>query len=71
MKTKKQVIQEMIDGTQENIYSFEVMERFFNQKEILSIGSKDTTRLALGKVQKDLKEKRDFLAFLNNIIKEY
>jgi hypothetical protein len=60
----------MLDGSQENIYSFEVMEQYLSQNLILSVGNKQNTELALGKVQRDLKEKKHLVGFLENLLKE-
>ncbi|MFA5365413.1 MAG: hypothetical protein WC325_09570 [Candidatus Bathyarchaeia archaeon] len=71
MKTKKQILEEMISGTTENIYTYEIMERYLSQKIILAKTGKSEIELALGKIQRDIQDKRSFLAFLERTRTEH
>jgi hypothetical protein len=70
MKTKKEIVQNMIDNTQEQIYTFETMASFLNRKLISSPTNHQETELLLGRTQKEIKEKTELLTFLQGYHKD-
>lgn len=70
MKTKLEILQNMVNSIEEQIITSEIMERYLNQKLILSNSGKGQTEALLGQTQRELKEKRDLRDFLQRALAE-
>lgn len=66
---KKQMLKDLIDQTEKNIYRAEVEERFLQRKRVGGQQPAIYERI-LGKVQHQIKEDKDRISFYEEILKE-
>lgn len=66
-KTKKEIIEELIDGNINSLINLEIKERFYSRK--VAVGEKKF-EMDLGRIQREIVETKEILEFLKEIYKE-
>ena len=66
-QVKKRLILDQIEKMEETIFRNQIMERYYQRRVILNKSFEGV----LGKVQREMKENKEYLKFLEEIIKEY
>lgn len=70
MKTKKEHLSDMLDAAHEKLLTLEITAGYLNSKLIADATGKGDTELMLGQAQKQIKEQKEFKAYLERQLKQ-
>jgi hypothetical protein len=69
MKTKKETMEGLLEQTKDAITMSEIKEKYLSRKTVLATSGTQSYQMELGVTQREIKEKKDLVEFLESELK--